>query len=87
MNQDETPRAIELEEQRITTAILAGVLPEEIVRIRRNTVRCYFPFRSGYFLRAFFCTVSHFFSQSDFFGLHSLLDPCIFLKINLWNKK
>ena len=39
VNQDETPRAIELEEQRITTAILAGVLPEEIVRIRRNTVR------------------------------------------------
>ena len=42
MNQAETPRAIELEEQRITTAILAGILPEDIVRIRRNTVRCYF---------------------------------------------
>ena len=45
MNQAETPRTIELEEQRITTAILTGVLPDEIVRIRRNTVRCYFPFK------------------------------------------
>ena len=45
MNQAETPRTIELEEQRITTAILTGILPDEIVRIRRNTVRCYFPIK------------------------------------------